>query len=182
MIERAKQFVKNKHLKPSEEQRYGGKPYTFHTDMVASNATRYLYYIEDENKENVIVAAHGHDLLEDTDTTQKDLVYIFNATVADIIFRVTDERGFGKKEMLFKTLPKIWQSHLATFVKLCDRMANGSNSKSENTEKGRRMFTRYKKQYPIFRYALRQKIDNGHVQFENMWTELDEIFEWKQWK
>jgi len=172
MIERAKQFVAEKHLKPSEEQRYGGKPYTFHTDMVAANAVKYLYYIEEENKDNVVVAAHGHDLLEDTDTTQKDLVKIFNKTVADIIFRVTDERGFDKKEMLFKTLPKIWQSHLATYVKLCDRMANGSNSKAGRSEKSKRMFAKYKLQYPIFRYAL--KTDN----FGDMWKKLDEIFEW----
>ena len=173
MIETAKKFVAEKHLKPSDEQRYGGKPYTFHTGMVADNAVRFLYYIEEENKENVVVAAHGHDLLEDTDTTQKDLVRIFNKTVADIIFRVTDERGFDKKEMLFKTLPKIWQSHLATYVKLCDRMANGRNSKDGDSGKSKKMYIKYRETYSVFRYAL--KTDN----FGDMWDELDEIFEWK---
>jgi len=172
IIKKAKDYVKLKHLTPSQEQRYGGKPYTFHTNMVADNAVRFLYYIEASNKDNVVVAAHGHDLLEDTDTTQKDLVRIFNKTVADIIFRVTDERGFDKKEMLFKTLPKIWQSHLATYVKLCDRMANGRNSKNGNSEKSKRMYKRYKEQYPVFRYGL--KTDT----FGDMWKELDEIFEW----
>jgi len=175
MIERARKFVAEKHLKPSSEQRYGGKPYTFHTDMVASNATRYSYLLSEDKRENAIVSAHGHDLLEDTDTTQKDLIKIFNEVVADTIFRVTDERGFSKKEMLFKTLPKIWQSELATFVKLCDRMANGRNSKTEATKKGRKMFKRYKKQYPIFRYAL--KVEE-FKHFQPMWDELDEIFEW----
>jgi len=174
-IEKARLFVKEKHLRPSAAQRYGGKPYTYHTNMVAANALRYIYYIEKKNQENVIISAHGHDLLEDTDTTQKDLVRIFNEIVADIIFRVTDERGFDKKEMLFKTLPKIWKSHLAKYVKLCDRMANGRNSKTENTEKGDRMFKRYKETYPVFRYAL--KTEN---QFDEMWNELDEIFDWKK--
>ena len=179
MIEEAKKFVADMHLQPSKEQRYGGKPYTFHTDMVAGNAWKYIHYIEEENRENVIISAHGHDLIEDTEVNQKMLVKKFNSVIADTIFRVTNERGFDHIEVLFKTLPKIRQSHLAIYVKLCDRMANGFNSKNENTEKGKRMYKKYRIEYPIFRYALRNVDENGVVEFEDMWKELDDIFNWK---
>jgi len=52
-------------------------------------------------------------------------------------------------------------------------MANGRNSKNDTSDKSKRMYNKYKTQYPIFRYALKQ-VDG----FDDMWVELDEIFDY----
>ena len=112
--------------------------------------------------------------MEDTDTTPKILKELFNERIAEIVYRVSNERGWENKEILFKTLPKIWQCKLATFLKLCDRISNGTNSKNGDSDKSKRMYKRYTEEYPIFRYALRTV-----GLYEEMWKELDEIFNYK---
>ena len=44
-----------------------------------------------------------------------------------LILRVSNERGWTRKERNFKTYPKIWENDLAIFVKLCDRIATAIN-------------------------------------------------------
>ncbi len=176
IIERAEKFAIKKHNKPSDEQKYGDKPYSYHLEQVVANAKRYINYIEQSQQNNVITACWSHDLIEDTDVTGKQIRNMFNETVADIVLRVTNERGFDKKEILFKTLPKIWSNKLSTFVKLCDRIANGTMSKNGSSEKSKRMYIRYCDEYPIFRFALKRDEFN----FDEMWNELDEIFEYKK--
>lgn len=80
-------------------------------------------------------------------------------------FLVSNERGRSRKERNFKTYPKIWNNKLAVFLKLCDRLANTRNSR----ETHHRMFEVYKKEYPVFKYALKQQC------FEDMWNELDNL-------
>lgn len=173
MINKIKDFAIQKHDRPSDSQRYGSKPYNFHLQMVVDNVIRYKYLLPDDDHEDAIICAWGHDLIEDTDVTAKVLLKMFNHRVADTIYRVSNERGLDEIEILFKTLPKIWQSELATFIKLCDRMANGRNSKNGESDKSKRQYKKYKKQYPIFRYAL-----NPVGNFDDMWIELDEIFDY----
>ena len=105
-------------------------------------------------------------------TTPSRLKFRFNDRIAKIVYNVSNERGWSKKEELFKTLPKIWECELSIFIKLCDRISNGVNSRNGNSDKSKRMYKRYKEEYPIFRYAL--KSDNL---YEEMWEELDDIFE-----
>jgi len=166
IVERAKEFAYNKHNLPSESQRYGTEPYSKHIDDVYNVGVRYLYYIDDEYHDDVKCALRLHDTIEDTDTSPRILLELFNDTIADIVFRVTNERGYDRKEKNFKTYPKIWVSNLAIFVKLSDRIANTKNSKDD----GHRMFTVYKKEYAIFRYAL--KVRNL---YPDMWKELDKL-------
>lgn len=164
MIEQIKVFAEKKHNQPSDCQRYGSAPYSVHLDAVVANAIKYLYYIKDEDKETVICAARGHDLIEDTEVSVSDIEKMFSPRIADIIFRVSNERGYGRKEKNFKTYPKIWVDDLAIFVKLCDRIANTKNSK----ETGHSMYETYRKEYPVFRYAI--KVRNLYA---DMWVELD---------
>lgn len=174
IIDKIKEFAIKKHEQPSDSQRYGSKPYSFHLEMVVENILRYKYLLPDEDHEDAIICGWGHDLIEDSDVTAKVLLKMFNQRVADTIYRVSNERGLDEIEILFKTLPKIWQSELATFVKLCDRMANGRNSKNGTSDKSKRMYYKYKTQYPIFRYALKPV-----GEFDDMWVDLDEIFDYK---
>jgi (p)ppGpp synthase/HD superfamily hydrolase len=172
-IEKARDFAYEKHNKPSDSQRYGNAPYSKHLDDVKAVADRHLHYLNAEEVEDVYCAIYLHDTVEDTETTPNLLKKLFNDRVASIVLAVSNERGWDKKEILFKTLPKIWQNRLATFVKMCDRIANTTNSKAGIDERSSSLFERYKSEYPVFRYALKNE------DFEDLWKELDELYGYK---
>lgn len=178
LVEKAKNYAYEKHNKPSECQRYGNAPYSKHLDDVKSVKDRYAYYLKDSEQEDVDAAIYLHDTVEDTDTTPNKLKKEFNNRIASIVLAVSNERGWDKKEILFKTLPKIWKNRLYIFVKLCDRIANTTNSKNGYDKRSEDLFKRYSYEYPVFRYALRE-ID-GKIDFEDMWKELDDLYEYNQ--
>ena len=171
LIIKAKEYAFNKHNQPSESQRYGSKPYSAHLEDVVAVANKYKYLLDDECHEDVVIASWCHDSVEDTDTTPSTLKKMFNERVAEIVLNVSNERGWDKKEILFKTLPKIWRCPLSKYVKMADRIANGTNSKNGDSDKSKRMYKRYTDEYPIFRFALRVE-----GEYEEMWSELDQIF------
>lgn len=112
-------------------------------------------------------ACYGHDLVEDTEVSVNDIIQRTNERVGRIIFNVSNERGFDRKERNFKTYPKIWGDDLSIFVKLCDRIANTRNSKKDSP----RLFKMYKSEYPIFKYALKVR-----GLYPDMWKELDNLY------
>ena len=168
-----KQFADNKHNLPSESQRYGSVPYSKHTQDVFDVNREYNYYLKNEDKDDVDKVSYGHDLIEDTDVSVKDIEEYANKRVARIIFNVSNERGLDRKEKTFKTYPKIWSDDLSIYVKLCDRIANTRNSKKSGDKKinGDSLFSMYKKEYSLFKYAL--KVRNL---YPDMWDELDSLY------
>lgn len=161
-----KNFVVKKHDEPSKSQRYGAAPYSKHLQDAVNVMYQYEYYLKDRDKNDVEKAVFGHDLIEDTDVSVKDIIKISNERVAKIIFNVSNERGYDRKTKNFKTYPKIWDDDLSVFVKLCDRIANTRNSKRERED----LFSMYKKEYSIFKYALKSNL------FPDMWKELDNLY------
>ncbi len=172
LSEKAREYAYWKHNRPSESQRYGSAPYSSHLENVVDVIKKYIHLLDPESHEDVIAAGYLHDSVEDTDTTPEMLKAMFNLRIAELVLRVSNERGWDKKEILFKTLPKIWQNKLATFLKMCDRIANGTNSKKGESDRAKSLYQRYSGEYPIFRYAL--KVEG---EFDEMWEELDGIFE-----
>ncbi len=170
LIEKAREFSYNKHNVPQECKRYGNAPYSVHLENVVEIGKKYINYIKEEDREDVICSLFCHDLIEDSPVTPKMIRKVFNERISQIVFAVTNERGFDRKEINFLTYPKIWKDELAIFVKLCDRISNTKTSK----DTGYRMYDVYKKEYPTFRYAL--KI--GDL-YPDMWSELDELNGWK---
>lgn len=173
LINQMREYCIKKHNMPSDCQRYGNEPYSKHLEDVVNNVIKYIYYIAPEKHITVKCAGWGHDLLEDTDTSPSDLAKIYGLEITDIIFRVTNERAFDRKSRNFKTYPKIWENDLAIYIKLADRLANTFNSKNSSDEIGKRMYKVYRKEYPIFRYAL--KVRNL---YPDMWRDLDELNEY----
>lgn len=166
-LEEIKNLAINKHNQPSDCQRYGNAPYSKHLEDVVNVKKQYQYYLKIEDSDDVEMACWLHDTIEDTDITIDVVENVSNKRVASIVFKVTNERGENRKVKNFKTYPKIWDDDLAIFVKLCDRIANTRNSK----ESGHSMFDKYKKEYPIFKYAL--KVRNL---YSDMWQELDNLY------
>ena len=78
--------------------------------------------VEDQR---VLIAAILHDTIEDTDTTEQELVKHFGKDVADIVLEVTDDKALAKAER--KRLQIEHAAHIsrrAKLVKLADRICN----------------------------------------------------------
>ena len=73
----------------------------------------------------VICGALLHDTIEDTDTSEDELVQAFGETIAQIVVEVTDDKSLPKlerKEAQVSHSPHI--SHRAKLVKLADKICN----------------------------------------------------------
>jgi guanosine-3',5'-bis(diphosphate) 3'-pyrophosphohydrolase len=78
--------------------------------------------VEDQR---VLVAAILHDTIEDTDTTEQELVKHFGKDIADIVLEVTDDKALPKAER--KRLQIEHAAHIsrrAKLVKLADKICN----------------------------------------------------------
>jgi len=87
-----------------------------------------------QNEEGIIVACTLRGTLENSDLTYNDIEKTFDEEVAEIVYALTDELGRNRKERKLKTYSKITDNGKATAVKLCDRIANVSQSKQHNIQ------------------------------------------------
>jgi guanosine-3',5'-bis(diphosphate) 3'-pyrophosphohydrolase len=75
--------------------------------------------------ERVLIAAVLHDTIEDTDTTEQELVRLFGQEISDIVIEVTDDKTLSKaerKRLQIEHAPHI--SRRAKLVKLADKICN----------------------------------------------------------
>lgn len=147
-----------------KSQSYGIYPYMYHLEAVVEIAASFMT----RREENIILAAILHDALEDTDLTYKDIETVFGYTVAEIVYKVTDELGRNRKHRKEKTYPKIRESWQSVFIKVCDRIANVKHSKEHNEG----LFKMYKKEHEEFKTALYSPTDPHFVL--NAWAMLEE--------
>ena len=95
----------------------------------------------------VISSAWCHDLIEDTRNTHSDVLKATSLEVAEIVYALTNEKGKTRKERANeKYYAGIRNTTYATFVKLCDRIANIQYSMSQRS----RMLEMYRKETPDF--------------------------------
>jgi (p)ppGpp synthase/HD superfamily hydrolase len=131
---------------------YDGKPYTVHLALVDDSAKKYLDLIPADSHEIVIAAGWCHDVIEDCRQTYNDVKEVAGDDVAEIVYAVTNEKGKTRKERANKKYYEgIRNTKWATFVKLCDRIANVKYSRSQKAS----MFIKYKKEYDDFIFQLR---------------------------
>lgn len=153
-------------------------PYEFHLRMVVNIAQQFIRFVPDRNngetsfRDDVILAAWGHDLIEDTRVSYNDVKEVLGFTAAEIIYAVSNEKGKTRKERASATYYKgIRQTPGATFIKLCDRIANVQYSKMT----GSRMFEMYKKENADFIQELGWFGDVTDPNYELFCT-LQELF------
>lgn len=107
---------RNQRRKDEEASPYINHPIAL-ADVLANEAG-----VEDER---VIVAAVLHDTVEDTETTEQELLRLFGKDVADIVMEVTDDKSLPKEER-----KRLQVEHAATIsrraklVKLADKICN----------------------------------------------------------
>lgn len=184
--------INNKHLDWIVEQHrntnhlYDGLPYEFHLRMVARNAVKFKAFLpsllytsyDDFNKEvydntldTILLAAWGHDLIEDTRVTYNDVSKYLGNEVAEIIYALTNEKGKNRKERANdKYYEGIVNTKGATYVKLCDRIANAEYSKLTESS----MFDAYRKENKDFGEKLRLNPNNIYY---GMFLHLKNILE-----
>ncbi|KVX23909.1 phosphohydrolase [Burkholderia ubonensis] len=107
---------RNQRRKDDEASPYINHPIAL-ADVLANEAG-----IEDER---VIVAAVLHDTIEDTETTEQELLRLFGKDVAAIVMEVTDDKSLPKDER--KRLQIEHAAHIsrrAKLVKLADKIFN----------------------------------------------------------
>jgi (p)ppGpp synthase/HD superfamily hydrolase len=122
---------------------YDGQPYSVHLAMVVSYIYKYLHLIPPYLHNVTIEAGWLHDTIEDTRKTFNDIKEVGGLQVADIVYALTNDKGRNRKERAGENYYKgIRETGGATFVKLCDRLANVSYSKTTQSK----MFSVYQKE------------------------------------
>lgn len=144
-------------------------PYEFHLRMVVKTAKDFIHLIPIEAQEDVIDACWLHDTIEDARKNYKDIVNVSSVRVAEIVRAVTNNtRGRNRKERNSDLCySDMRNTPYATFVKLCDRIANVQYSKMT----GSSMFEMYRKEMPDFYSNLYEKTG-----FDDLWLYLQNLF------
>lgn len=132
-------WIVNKHSSTNHTYGNFGTPYEFHLYLTSKEFDKYsdvldgvwvkdpLVYapLATDFKEGVYLACWGHDLIEDTRTSYNEAVKVLGRGVADIIYAVTNDKGRNRYERAGEKYYRgIAETPGATFVKLCDRLAN----------------------------------------------------------
>lgn len=150
----------------SVNQKYDGHNYIYHINMVVEYAKKYSYLLPPEKVDVVIAGAYVHDTIEDCRQTYNDVKKVLNIDVADLAYALTTEKGRTRKERAnSKYYEGIRNTPYATYIKLCDRLANVSYSK----QKGSGMYKAYKREHKQFKNELYS------IEYQPMWDELNSI-------
>lgn len=131
----------------STNHTYDNNPYSIHLTMVANIARKYIDIIPDQCQDEVLSACWLHDTIEDCRLTYNDLKNEFGENVAEIVYAVSNDKGKNREERAGnKYYDGIRRTAWATFVKLCDRLANIQYSKETQS----RMLKVYQKEQENF--------------------------------
>ena len=138
-------------------------PYSFHLDMVAKQVNYFKYLLTEEDYRMAIKGAYGHDSIEDARVTYNDIKDKFGTELADIIYACTEEKGKERPERLSeKFYEELSKNRIATFVKLCDVIANVKFALLSNSS----MYKKYQDEYDkVARFLYRDD-------FKDMFTYL----------
>jgi (p)ppGpp synthase/HD superfamily hydrolase len=128
--ESAREWAEELHL--GTNHRYDDHPYTYHLEMVVAVAGRYLHCIPESDRPAVLAACWLHDAIEDCRVTYNNVKERFGQQVAELVYALTNEKGRNRAERANdRYYAGIRATKHATFVKLCDRIANASYSLSQ---------------------------------------------------
>ncbi|MGQ7248974.1 HD domain-containing protein [Halomonas sp. V046] len=86
LIQRASLFSRAAHQAIGQRRKYTGEPYWHHPAVVAA-----LVQAAPSATEEMVAAAHLHDVVEDTEVTHDDIAREFGAVVAAHVVDLTDQ-------------------------------------------------------------------------------------------
>ena len=145
-------------------------PYSFHLRMVSNVAKDYIHLLPKNLQVPAILAAWGHDLIEDTRVSYNDVKKELGYDAAEIVYAVSNEKGKNRKERANDKYYKgICETPGATFVKLCDRIANVQYSKMTKSIQ----FEMYKEENENFTNSLKNYTGGD---LEELFNYLNSLF------
>ena len=161
LSERAREFARRTHRHIN--QLYDGKPYIVHLDMAAAAAHKFKHLVPNEKWEVVLAGVYLHDSTEDSHAlTFNPLVKEFGEEVANLAYACENEKGKTREERAnAKYYQGIRDTPFATFVKLCDRIANISHGGS--------MKKKYRKENAHFKAELYD------AQYQEMFDHIEQL-------
>jgi guanosine-3',5'-bis(diphosphate) 3'-pyrophosphohydrolase len=113
-------FAADKHRNQRRKD-HEASPYINHSIALA-NVLANEAGVDDER---VLMAAVLHDTIEDTETTEQELLRLFGKDVANIVMEVTDDKSLPKAERKRLQVQHATQtSRRAKLVKLADKICN----------------------------------------------------------
>jgi (p)ppGpp synthase/HD superfamily hydrolase len=164
-------FAIEAHAKVNQD--YDGLPYSVHLCMVNDIAIRFLEAIPPHRRDDVLKAVWLHDTIEDCRLTYNDILKVSNKEVADLVYAVTNEKGKNRQERANDKYYKgIRETEFATFIKLCDRLANVIYSRETNS----RMFDVYKNENQYFLNHLFETPDQ-QLRYRELVNALKDAFD-----
>lgn len=145
---------------------YGDQSYfEGHLAKVVGVAKRFIHLIEPEHRDEVLAACWAHDTIEDCRVTYNDVKKVLGEEVAELVYALTNEKGKSRKHRAnAKYYAGIRNTPRATFVKLCDRIANIEAS----IQSGSSMLKKYEQEQPHFYDSLK-----SFEEYEEMWALID---------
>ena len=143
------------------------KPYSVHLQIVFDYGKKYAWLLNTEQHAiNALAACWTHDTIEDTRQTYNDVKKVLGIDIAEITFALTNEKGRTRHDRASAHYYMgIRQTTVASFVKMCDRLANVKYSK----DTGGDMLEKYKSEQSNFKFQLYTPL------LKEMWDELDEL-------
>jgi len=149
LLQKSKEWAIKCHQETNHS--YDNMGYEYHLEMVFNIAEKFIHLIPEVAREYVLSACWCHDIIEDARQTYNDVVKNTNYYVAEIAYALTNEKGKTRKERANdKYYDGIREVEYATFVKLCDRIANITHSMSKRSS----MLDVYKKESCEFKRKL----------------------------
>lgn len=151
-------FATEKH---KGQRRMGGLPYIFHPLDVAIILKLKGFSVDYQ------LAGLFHDLLEDTDATEEEILALSNDRVLKAIRLVTKEKGYNPKDYQ----RRIMGDHMALMVKLADRLHNLRSAKVAPCEFKERYIKETQEYYldmakeTIFESEINEALEKLHSHF-----------------
>ena len=156
------------------QKRIGGEDYIYHPIAVCEIVKSQGF---DENYQKV---ALFHDLLEDTDTTEEDILRYGNQEILEAVKLLTKEKGYNMSEYI----SNIKSNPIAFEVKAADRLHNLQCAIVANEEFKRKYILETVDWYMDFSHEIRKAVKTLAESLENPIVELSFLYEpietWKK--
>ena len=170
-MQRALAFATKKH---QGQKRIGGDDYITHPIAVSE-------FVKSQGfDENYQIAALFHDLLEDTDATEEDVLTYANQEILEAVKLLTKEHGYNMAEYV----GAIKQNSIAYAVKAADRLHNLQCAIITDEEFKRKYILETLDWYMDFSPEIRKAVKNLAQSLETPMAELSFLYEpiesWKQ--
>ena len=171
MLQRALMFAKEKH---KGQKRIGGDDYITHPIAVCEIIKSQGF------DKNYQITALFHDLLEDTDATEDEILKYGNQEILEAVKLLTKKKGYDMAEYI----GAIKQNPIAFAVKAADRLHNLQCAVITNEEFKRKYILETVDWYLDFSIEIRKAVKRLAESLETPMAELSFLYEliesWKQ--